>query len=177
MLVEIYQNFTNKSGNIHDSMILDDEISVKHPPFLKKGKLFYGTPGRQTRVGYSPGAREPGSHEIFRLTRNVGRNSRVITNIYFPQQEMLCHSKKFLATRRFFGKGRNFLSLEEISCHRKKILVTGRNFLPKQEISCPRSLGEILCHNKSFFMLISIYFQKKFLVQDEISCRGRNFIQ
>ena len=26
-----------------------------------------------SRVGYSPGAREPGSHEIFRLTRNVGR--------------------------------------------------------------------------------------------------------
>ena len=50
MLVEIYQNFSNKSGNIHDSMILDDEISVKHPPFLKKGKLFYGTPGTLGKI-------------------------------------------------------------------------------------------------------------------------------
>ena len=50
MLVEIFQNFSYKSGNIHDSMILDDEISIKHPPFLKKGKLFYGTPGRLARL-------------------------------------------------------------------------------------------------------------------------------
>ena len=102
---------------------------------------------------------------IFSSARNV-----------LPQEEISCHSKKFLATRRFFSKRKKFLVTGRNFLSQEKILVTGRNFLPKQEISCPRSLGEILCHNKSFFMLISIYFQKKFPVQDEIFFTGRNFI-
>ena len=44
------------------------------------------------RVGNSPGAREPGSHEIFRLTRNVDRNSRIfVANLTeSPTQEIRC---------------------------------------------------------------------------------------
>ena len=133
------------------------------------------------RVGYPRGTREPGSYEIFRLTRNVGRNSRVfVTNLtgrYFMQNKaksscqtnaflqtediFLFHRKHFLATRRFFVIGRNFLSQEEISCHRKKFLVTGRNVLSQEEISC---------HRKKFLVI-----WRYFLSQEEISCHSRKF--
>ena len=66
----------------------------------------------RVKVGYSRGTREPGSHEIFRLTRNFCNNSRCF--------------------------GVNFLSQEEISCQRQKCPITRRNFLPLDEISCQR---------------------------------------
>ena len=99
------------------------------------------------RVGYSPGAREPGSHEIFRLTRNFCSNSccfaaylkyfhiccQITHNInkiliatgrnFLSQKEISYQGQKFLVTRK------NFLSQEKVSCHRKKFLVKRRNFL------------------------------------------------
>ena len=93
------------------------------------------------RVGYSPGTREPGSHEIFRLTRNFcsisrcfganltsrsvfpvkWRNSSYHTqhagNIFLSQGENSWYCKWLIAT------GRNLFS------QRKKFLVLGRNFL------------------------------------------------
>ena len=97
--------------------------------------------GGQARVGYSRGAREPGSQEIFRLTQYVGRNSRVfVTNLTgkcFMQNEskISCQTNAFLQkveilwckkiiTNRHFPQ-------EEMSCHRKKLLATVRNVLPQ----------------------------------------------
>ena len=60
-------------------------------------------------VGYFPGAREPGSHEIFRLTRNVGRNSRVILNKMIPETgkataiKLSQRGSYYLANRPNFG--------------------------------------------------------------------------
>ena len=138
---------------------------------MKQGGIFPGSQGARLPQNLQAPTKcwQKFTHyhkHIFSSARNV-----------LPQEEISCNSKKFCATRRYFVKGKNFLSQEEIYCHRKEILVTGKNFLPKWEISCPRSLGGILCHNKSFFMLISIYFERKFPVQDEISCTGRNFIK
>ena len=96
-----------------------------------------------SRVGYSPGAREPGSHEIFRLTRNVGRNSRVfVTNLTgkcFLQNEAKssCQTNAFLQKEEIFWcksiiTNRHFPQ-EEMSCHRKKFLATVRNLLPQED--------------------------------------------
>ena len=41
------------------------------------------------------------------------------------------------------------LSQEEISCHRKKLLVTGTNFMPLLKISCHKGSNRIKkCHKK-----------------------------
>ena len=90
------------------------ELTKNHNHYYTHNSHTHTRVGARARVGYSPGAREPGSHEIFRLTQNVGTNARIIINIYFPQQEMFCHRKKFLDTVRNFWpqedfcKGRNF---------------------------------------------------------------------
>ena len=96
-----------------------------------------------SRMGYSPGAREPGSHEIFRLTQNVGRNSRVfVTNLTgkcFLQNEAKssCQTNAFLQKEEIFWcksiiTNRHFPQ-EEMSCHRKKFLATVRNLLPQED--------------------------------------------
>ena len=97
-----------------------------------------GEPGIQVPTKSS------GSHEIFAATHAVlariwlqgisvfpvkWRNSSYHTqhagNIFLSQEEISCLRKKFLVS------GRNFLALEEISCHRKKLFVKGRNFMPQ----------------------------------------------
>ena len=90
---------------------------------------------------------------------------------------MLCHSKKFLATRRFFVKGRNFLSQQKIACHRKKILVTRKKFLSQEKNSCHRKT--ILVTGRKFlakvgnFMSQQVVFHvDKHLFLEEISCTG-----
>ena len=45
---------------------------------------------------------------------------------FLPQEEISCHIKVYLVTRRFFVIGRNFLSQKEIYCLFKKFIVTGR---------------------------------------------------
>ena len=57
----------------------------------------------------------------------------------------------------------NFLSREEISCHRKKVPVTGRNFVPQEEISCL---------SKKFLVMGR---KEYFLSQEEISCPGKTY--
>ena len=63
------------------------------------------------------------------------------------KEKISCHKKESLI------KGRHFSSQEEISCPRKKFLVsgrnvTGRNFLALEEISC--HLKETSCNRKVF---------------------------
>merc|ERR1712215_261114 len=102
----------------------------------------------------------------------------------------LFHRKHFLATRRFFVIGRNFLSQEEISCHRKKFLVTGRNVLSQEEISCHRKkflvtvgsflsqeLGGNSVSQQVIFHVDMHLFLEEISCTEVISCRGRNFIQ
>ena len=95
------------------------------------------------RVGYSPGAREPGSHENFRLTQNVGSNSRVfVTNLTGKcflqnQARSSCQTNAFLQKEEIFWyksiiTNRHFPQ-EEMSCHRKKFLATVRNLLPQED--------------------------------------------
>ena len=62
------------------------------------------------RVGYSRGAREPGSHKIFRLPRN------------------------FRSISRSFGTNLTSRSQEETSWHCKRLIATGRNLLSQKGI-------------------------------------------
>ena len=66
--------------------------------------------------------------------------------MFLPQKEIVCKS--------LGATGRNFLSFEEISCHRKKIPVTGRNFLTQDESCCHRKkfalTAKNTCHRKTF---------------------------
>ena len=120
------------------------------------------------RVGYSRGTKEPGSHEIFRLTRNFCCNSRCfvasLTSRYFC---ISCLMKKFfpshtICRKYFLVTGRNILSLQLINCHRKKIIVTERNLLPK---------ANIFCHKKNFFVAGT-----NVLFEAEITCQRKIFL-
>merc|ERR1711895_181625 len=75
----------------------------------------------------------------------------------------LFHRKHFLATRRFFVIGRNFLSQEEISCHRKKFLVTVGSFL-SQELGGNSVSQQVIFH------------VDKHLFLEEISCTEGNIL-
>ena len=79
-----------------------------------------------------------------RVTSFLGKN--MVTNRYFSQEEMSCHSMKFLATKK--------------NCYRKKFLVTGR-----------KSLSQELWGNfcELVFIKINIYLRKKCPVQVKIS--------
>ena len=122
------------------------------------------------RVGYQPGAREPGSHEIFRLTRNFCRNSRCfcmnLTSRYF---RISCQMKEFflshtICRKYFLVRGRNILALQVINCPRKKFLVTERSLYS-------RSRAEISCQRRNFLLQEEISrHRKKCLVI------GRNFL-
>ena len=97
------------------------------------------------------------------------------------QEEISCQKKKYLVARKIFMlhkiffmpifphrkyflvTGRNFFTLEVISCQRKKFLVIGRIFLSKEDIPFHRlkflvmgknhlSLGKISCHVKKFLV-------------------------
>ena len=74
---------------------------------------------------------------------------------FLALEEISGHRKKLLVT------GRNFMLQLDISCHRKKYLVTGRNFLSQDEISCQRQKCPVTGRN--------------FLSQKETSCHGNEF--
>ena len=107
--------------------------------FWQTGWDFYGHPGilDDTKSVY--------------LTRNFCWNYRTLSQILKDSSNEIFHVT-----------GGNFLSQEEISCHKKKFLVTGRNILWLEE---------------------SCFGMKKFPVTQEISCdrkkfpvTGRNFL-
>ena len=113
-------------------------------------------------VAYSWGAREPGYHETFRLSRNFCNHSRCfdfkVFSFFLSNEGILpitCR-KYFLVT------GRNFLALQVINCHRKKFLVKERNLLPRAEISR---------HKKKFLVK-----GRHFLSQEEIFCHRKKFL-
>ena len=118
-------------------------------PFQSKG-----------RVGYSPGTREPGSHEIFRLTRNFCSNSRCFgANLALRHFRISCQMST--CRKYFLVTGRNTLALQLINCHRKKIIVPERNLLSRADISCQKNKffvagtnvlfePEMTCHRKQF---------------------------
>ena len=119
-------------------------------------------------MGYSRGTREPGSHEIFRLTRNFCCNSRCfvanLTSRYFC---ISCQMKKFFLSHTIFRKyflitGRNILALKIIYCHRNKFLATERNLLLRADISC---------HRTKFLLA-----ERNFLSMNEISCYRKKFL-
>ena len=129
---------------------LNTKITLNHPPFTT------------TRVGCSRGTREPGSHEIFRLTRNFCCNSHCfvanLTSRYFC---ISCQMKKFFLSHTKFRKyflitGRNILALKIIFCHRNKFLVTERNLLLRTKFLLTErnflSMNEISCHRKKFLV-------------------------
>ena len=80
-------------------------------------------------VPLSPGNEGPGTgHWTHSIIWNEILQKVPATRIMFlPQKEILCKS--------LGATGRNFLSFEEISCHRQKNPVTGRNFLTQEKIS------------------------------------------
>ena len=88
----------------------------------------------------------------------------------------------FLTQYKFPTKGRNFLSQEEIPCHRKKFSVTGRNFQSQQQ-KIPvtgrnfLSLDEILWHRKRISCHRKKYSVtgKHLLLLEVISSHGNKF--
>ena len=145
-----------------------------------KSGVFSWEGGGGNRVGYSPGTREPGSHEIFRLTRNFCSISRCFGtnltsrsvfpviwryssyhthawNIFLSQEETSWHWNWLIA------KGRNLLSQKGIFYQGQKFTVTRRNFLLQEEISCHRK-KLISCHRKIFLVR-----GRNLLSQEEIS--------
>ena len=115
------------------------------------------------RVGYSLGAREVGSHEIFRLTRNAGRNSRVfVKNLAgkcFLQNEakISCQTNAFLQKKEIFWC-KSIITNRHFPQERKKFLATVRNFLPQEEISC---------HRKPFLSQEKFSYHRKFTLQEK----------
>ena len=113
-----------------------------------------------TRVGYSRGTRDPGSHEIFGLTRNFCSNSRCFgVNLTSRYISISCQMKEFFLShttcrKYFLVTGRNFLSEAEMSCHSKKFPGIRRNFLSQIEISW---------HQKKFLVT-----ERNFLSQEGI---------
>ena len=87
-------------------------------------ELTYHSEMVQYRVGYSRGAREPGSHEIFAAIHTVLAYFLSNEGILSIKHNMLelCHRKKKLGTTS------NYLSQEEIYFHKKKFLFEARNF-------------------------------------------------
>ena len=85
------------------------------------------------------------------------------------QEEISCHRKTLLVT------GMNFMPQLEISCYRKKYLVTGKNFLSQDEIPCQRHKcldiqEEISCHRKKLLVT-----GKNFMPQLKISCHRKKY--
>ena len=88
----------------------------------------------------------------------------------FLRKKCLATERNFLPQEDFFIISRNFLSQEEISCHRKKFLVTGRIFM-LQEIyfTVKKYLREEIVWPKTFLFnwksIKSIYPMGKLLKQ------------
>ena len=107
--------FKSSSGHLEHPRFKEEE--QKQEPPLKS--IRRGCPRRlkfdaKTRVGYSPGTRETGSHEIFRLTRHFCSISR-------------CFGANLTSRSVFPVKWRNssyHTHAGNIFCHRKKLLGT-----------------------------------------------------
>ena len=118
---------------------------------------------------YSPGASEPGSHEMFAEIHAF--LSQILQESIFckmkqkaPVKQMLfCRKKRYSGTKvlsqidiflrkKCLATERNFLPQLEISCHSKKFLVTGRIFISQLiYFIVKKHLPEEVVWQKTFF--------------------------
>ena len=114
-----------------------------------------------------------------RLPRNLQTHTKFLQQFtlfwckFDLKVRISCQMKEFFLShttcrKYFLVTGRNFLALQVINCHRKKIISIGRNLLSRAEISCHRknflSQEELSCHRKKFLVR-----GRNALSQEEIS--------